>query len=143
MKTSDISRKIFLVLILISITPILFPQVESNSFALITEGCKAPKNLAANSYPGGPEIIINWKNPYFVNQWLQHDNGINTIGLGSNLELWFAAKWDIEQLPDIETTKIYAVKFFPKNSISSLYLLIWQGANAGSLIYEQEISEIE
>ena len=143
MKTSDISRKIFLVLISISITTILFSQVEFNSFGLITEDCKAPKNLAANCYPGGPEIIINWENPYSINQWLQHDNGINTIGLGSNLELWFAAKWDIEQLPDIETTKIYAVKFFPKNSISSLYLLIWQGPSAGSLIYEQEISEIE
>lgn len=144
MKTSKFYHKLFLILFSITLSFVTHAQVDLKSNNLANEDCQPPKNLISELYLSGPgEAIINWESPYTVNQWLQYDNGINDGGLATESELWFAAKWETDQLPNNELTKIHSVQFFPKNSISSLFLLIWQGPNAESLIYEEEITTIE
>lgn len=144
MKTSNFYHKLFLILISITLSFVTHAQVNLKSNNLANEDCKPPKNLISELYLSGPgEAIINWESPYAVNQWLQYDNGINDGGLATESELWFAAKWETDQLPNNEMVKIHSVQFFPKNAISSLFLLIWQGPNAENLIYEQEITVID
>lgn len=133
--------------LLVSISFILLFNVHAQDgfkpYGSTLDYCEPPKNLIAESYLGGPaEVSVNWESPYLLSEWLRYDDGVNLVGIAAGSEFWFAARWTADQLPENEMCKLHSVQYFPKGTITSLSLKVWQGANAANLIYEEEINSI-
>jgi len=107
------------------------------------EDCIAPENLVAHD-PIDNVVILCWDSPNgFDPVWLQYDDGVNVDGMGGPLEFNYAAKWDPDQLEGFEGAVISKINFFPRESESVITLKIWKEENASTLIYEQELFDLE
>jgi hypothetical protein len=104
--------------------------------------CLPPENLIVETFFSEGRIQLEWESPY-GNIWFQYDNGYNLDSLYVSQEFWFAAKWDTEQLNNLNGAYINSIKFFPKDTTVNATLMVWQGENANNLIYEQAISSID
>lgn len=109
----------------------------------LPEDCFAPENLTAFETQGNI-VILCWDTPNgFDPIWLQYDDGVNVDGIGGPSEFQYAVKWDPDQLDGFDGAVISKIKFFPKESESSFSLNIWKGENASTLVYEQDLLNIE
>ena len=139
-----------------------FNAVGQNSFDIVSwfvdnisiyRECAAPTDLIGayvwNDDPPMYEdfgVEICWEAPYVpepISDWIHWDSGINDNGIGLTGGGTFsvAARWDAGQLSDYAGTSITKMQYFPQDgSFTSIILKIWTGANAGTMIYEEDVT---
>jgi hypothetical protein len=104
--------------------------------------CYPPKNLCLNIiYPYYRELY--WTPPVGLTPgWMHWDNGVfsgTSIGTDDTIEFDVAARWEPGQLELLHSPCISQVAFVPAESAAIYTIRIWQGAGAGSLLYEDEV----
>ncbi len=117
--------------------------VRNNYINAVIEPLYAPLNLTAE-VSSQVDVSLTWDEPIDPNNaWLNYDNGENEdgIGLQSGGSFLVSARWETYQLTPYDGMFIDVVRFFPRSETASFNLKIWAGANAGTLVYEQEVTE--
>ncbi|MCF8301903.1 MAG: T9SS type A sorting domain-containing protein [Bacteroidales bacterium] len=90
-------------------------------------------------------VMLTWETPGVDPQWIHWDDGTNgnTIGLTSGGSFELAAKWDPSHIMDFDGFSITKVKIFPAGFTCDYKLKIQKGPNAGTLVYEQDLTGLE
>ncbi|MCF8302127.1 MAG: T9SS type A sorting domain-containing protein [Bacteroidales bacterium] len=93
----------------------------------------------------GNTVMLTWETPGVNPQWIHWDDGTNgnSIGLTSGGSFELAAKWDPSHIMDFDGFSITKVKIFPAGFTCDYKLKIQKGPNAGTLVYEQDLSGLE
>ncbi len=108
----------------------------------IERACYPPEDL--NLQIVDPYRKLTWSPPPSLlpewNQWDDGVNGGNSIGTGNPVEFDVAARWEPEQLENYINSTIDQVAFFPAEAAANYKIRIWQGADAASLIVDQEVN---
>jgi hypothetical protein len=110
--------------------------------------CSGPYDLTAEQVDY-IEIHLNWHSPFVcggggggAGQWIHWDSGENTggIGLQGGGTFSVASHWDPGMITPYEGMSITKVRFVPfDDALTSTFMMkVWEGANAGTLLYEQE-----
>ncbi len=87
------------------------------------------------------DVLVSWTDmESFEPVWLQYDDGVNVDAIGGPAEFTYASKWDVDQLVDFAGTAVTKVKLFPREAGTAFTLKVFQGADAGTLVYEQALS---
>jgi hypothetical protein len=111
--------------------------------------CDAPEDLIATAEDYGPsEIFLTWSAPAGGSptggEWIGWDDGVNVNGIGLTGGGVFsvASKWDPAMIAQYDGQYITKLQFIPyTNAVASTFtLMIWEGANAGTVIYSQAIT---
>ena len=92
------------------------------------------------------DVLLTWFPPgNGPGQFLTYADTIpaNFIGLTDMGTYQFAAKWDPEQIEDLDGEFITRIDFLPGSEVSSYTLKIWEGPYAQTLVYEQDIPEVD
>ncbi len=126
----------------------LFPGgAEITGFAIPDEGTTPPVgtppiNFTAN-YTAGTGVATTWEMPE-SGQWVRWDNGENwgSLGLEEAGTFWAAARWETSDLAAFDGQYLTQVNLFPVkyNVNPTIKLMIWEGANAANLVYEQVLT---
>ena len=116
--------------------------------------CSAPVNLAAEVYAGTDiEVHLDWNSPYVCagggaggGDWLFWDDGENVggIGLTGGGVFSVASHWDADMLTAYDGMSITTISFVPfANVVNTTFtLMVWEGANAGTLLYEEALPSV-
>lgn len=134
-----------------------FNAVGQNSFDIVSwfvdnisiyRECLAPTDLIGEytwmeEEDFGAEIC--WEAPYIpgpVSAWIHWDDGtpFSGIGLTDGGTFSVAARWDAGQLSDYAGTSITKLQYVVDEGFTSVVLKIWEGANAGTLVYEEDVT---
>ncbi|NOR86711.1 MAG: hypothetical protein GQ527_03790, partial [Bacteroidales bacterium] len=95
-----------------------------------------PDNLYVDEY--GMAI---WEAPTSSSGWLYYDNGENDVEIGGPDSFTWAIKFNPEQLQYYQDFAITKFKLFSKNNYPLTFMLM-QGANAETVIYTEEFSNL-
>ena len=133
-----------------------FNAVGMNSFDVVSwfvdnisiyRVCQAPTNLtgeyvwnAAEEY--GAEVCWEIEVPVPINEWIHWDNGMIENGVGGVATFSIGARWESGQLSDYAGTSITKMRYAVNEGFTSVVLKIWTGANAGTLIYENDVTSL-
>jgi hypothetical protein len=101
-----------------------------------------PTNLEAEVFQQ-VNVDLSWMPPQDPNAiFINYDDGVNNdgIGLTSGGDWKYAARWDVNGIGGYDGMFLTTVYFFPRGVSTSFTLNVWKGANAGTLIHEQEVS---
>ncbi len=114
----------------------------------VFRNCDSPEQLDGKidffTYDN-PAIKINWEGPYDsgpLAEWIHWDDGIpfSKIGLTDGGTFSVAARWDASQLIDYDGSSISKIQYELDEGFTSVILKIWTGANAGTLVYEEDVT---
>ena len=109
----------------------------------IYRACAAPEDLDGYSYyPYMPRVELYWNfAPMAPPDWLFYDDGSNydAIGLTGGGTFYTAIRFTPQQLEQHAGRTISLFRFFPVEAGSSFMLMIWKGAGAAQLIYQQPV----
>lgn len=109
----------------------------------IYRACDAPEDLDGYSYyPYMPRVELYWNfAPMAPPDWLFYDDGSNydAIGLTGGGTFYTAIRFTSQQLEQYAGRTISMFRFFPVEQGSSFKLMIWKGAGAAQLIYQQPV----
>jgi len=120
---------------------------------VIYRQCDAPEELeaTADGYMED-EIYLTWSAPAGGGgtpgggEWIMWDDGVNVDGIGLTGGGVFsvASKWDADMITQYDGQYITKIRFVPyANVVATTFTLkVWEGANAGTMIYEQAVSGI-
>lgn len=104
----------------------------------------APEGFMA-SYEEGMGVQCAWGYPP-PETWIGYDDGTNNDGLGldGGGTYWGAFRFEPEDLMEYDNLMITQVAFFPRKfaNAADMTLMIWEGADAANLIYEQEMTNL-
>ncbi len=104
-----------------------------------------PQNFNA-AYFKGIGVQCGWQPPTQNTEWLGYDDGVNVDGLGINGGGTFlgAIRWEPADLTAYDGWYLTMFDFFPRlfQNQSDFTFMIWEGANASNLIYQQEVTGI-
>lgn len=115
----------------------------------VIRDCPPPENLDISITLMGVEL--QWSPPalphnYPEGQWIYWDSGQNESGVGLSAGGTFsvAIRWDVSQLQSYDSLLVYSVRFYPYEDITTaaFELKVWEGHNSPSLIYTQEITDL-
>ena len=139
---------------------IRFNATGQNSFDIISwfvdniyiyRECTPPTDLVG-AYVWNQEedfgAEVCWEAPYVpgpVSDWIHWDDGVNFTGIGlDGPATWsLATRWDAGQLIDYAGTSITKISYFPQDdSWTDITLKVWKGANAATLVYEEDVTAI-
>jgi len=118
---------------------------------VIYRQCDAPEDLIATAEDYGPsEIYLTWSAPAGGGgtpgggEWIMWDDGVNVdaIGLTGGGVFSVASKWDADMITQYDGQYITKIRFVPGENAgaTTFELKVWEGANAGTVIYTQAIS---
>ncbi|MCF8366589.1 MAG: hypothetical protein K9H16_12450, partial [Bacteroidales bacterium] len=100
-----------------------------------------PENFTA-VYTEDIGVECNWE--YSPGTWVGYDDGFNNDGLGLNGggTFWGAIRWDAADLAGFDGWYMSSFKFFPRlfATPATMKFMIWEGADAANLVYEQVLS---
>ena len=103
----------------------------------------APIDFAAN-YVAGSGVVTSWEMPEVAGQWKRWDDGTNwgSLGLEEAGTFWAAARWEPSDLTGLGGQYITEFEFYPMfyNNAPGIKLMIWEGAGAANLVYEQVLT---
>ncbi|MDD3527755.1 MAG: GEVED domain-containing protein, partial [Bacteroidales bacterium] len=103
----------------------------------------APIDFAAN-YVAGSGVETSWEMPEVGGQWKRWDDGTNwgSLGLEEAGTFWAAARWEPSDLTGLDGQYITEFEFYPMfyNNAPGIKLMIWEGAGAANLVYEQVLT---
>lgn len=137
---------------------IRFNATGQNSFDIISwfvdniniyRECEAPTDLTGTDLwdPGLQQWVaeVCWESPVVpgpLSEWIHWDSGEtgSAIGLTDGGTFSVAARWDAGQLVDYVGTSITKMQYVPLEGFTSIILKIWIGADAESLIYEEDVT---
>jgi hypothetical protein len=110
--------------------------------------CESPHDLTIdvdyNTFEN-PSIEICWEAPYDpgpIAEWIHWDSGENFSAVGTSGPITVAIRWDANQLSNFDGASITKVQYFIYDEFISVYLKIWKGANAATLIYNEDVTDI-
>ncbi|MCF8365788.1 MAG: DUF4394 domain-containing protein, partial [Bacteroidales bacterium] len=90
-------------------------------------------------------VEATWVDPE-AGTWVGYDDGVNYDGLGLNGggTFWGAIRWEPSVLAPFDGQYITDFKFFPRlfTTEAELTFMIWEGANAANLVYQQALSNL-
>ncbi len=120
---------------------------------VIYRQCDAPEDLVASADGyGESEIYLEWAAPAGGGgtpgggEWIMWDDGVNVDGIGLTGGGVFsvASKWDADMITQYDGQYITKIRFVPyANVVATTFTLkVWEGANAGTMIYEQALSSV-
>ncbi|MCF6170490.1 MAG: T9SS type A sorting domain-containing protein [Bacteroidales bacterium] len=114
--------------------------------------CDPPKDLEGTYFweAGNWGVRVDWRIPEVIDsavQWIFWDDESYTggFGFGSNTNWAVAQRWDAGQLKDwngvdLSSFKITKISLILNDSaFGSVYVKIWSGQNAGTLLYQQKV----
>jgi len=112
--------------------------------AVTTDNCAPPQNLTYTTTNGGASIKLNWQAPTGDGEWIHWDNGSNytTVGLGNGGTFYAASRWLPEDLAQYDGLYLTSVRFYANDAASDVVVYVWQGANAGQQLYEQNVTSL-
>ncbi|MCK5338431.1 MAG: T9SS type A sorting domain-containing protein, partial [Bacteroidales bacterium] len=113
--------------------------------------CDAPTDLIATADPDYDEnqIFLSWTPPAsgggtVGGDWITWDNGVHFggVGLTGGGVFSVASHWDADQITAYEGMYITNIRFVPYiNAVTTSFTLkVWEGADAGTLVYEEAVS---
>jgi hypothetical protein len=111
--------------------------------------CGSPTDLASEAVAEQSAIILNWKPPqtYWIDQWIHWDDGVfnNSIGTGGATEFDVAARWEPDQLADLEGASVKEIAFYPVETNCTYSIRIWTGIGpvlaVDQLVYNPTINQ--
>ncbi|MFO8128498.1 MAG: T9SS type A sorting domain-containing protein, partial [Bacteroidales bacterium] len=117
--------------------------------------CSGPNNLEIEQ-EDCVDLNLSWNSPYVCGggsgpgpgpgEWLAWDDGENTggIGLTGGGVFSVASHWDPDMLTAYDGMSITKIRFVPfENAASTTFtLMVWEGANAGTLLYEEDLDNL-
>ncbi|MBN2830083.1 MAG: T9SS type A sorting domain-containing protein [Candidatus Cloacimonetes bacterium] len=89
--------------------------------------------------------ILTWEEPVLPGDWMgwcADEPGGNGIGLTNGGTFSVAARWDVASLADYIGNNIVMMRFVPGSMDNTYTAKIWMGANAATLIWSEEITEV-
>lgn len=98
-----------------------------------------PENLTADIVTYN-DVLLNWEAP---GEWIGWDQGVygNAIGLQAGGEFYVASRWDPAALAPYDGYELTKISFFPHSDVPTTYeLMVWTGANAGTLVLTQPVT---
>ena len=118
--------------------------------ALEPEPCDPPLNLTGDiAFPSVYDVFLDWQSPSGgggIDEWIHYDDGINynSIGLTQGGTFYVAIRFTPDDLTPFQGAMLTEVKFFIGSSTttSSIELMVWEGANASSLVIDQPLSSV-
>ncbi len=118
-------------------------MVRDNYIHAVIEPLYAPVNLSA-SVSNQVDVSLEWDEPIDPNNaWLNYDSGENNdgIGLTDGGTFYVAARWEPFQLTPYDGMFLDLVKFFPRSATAEFTIKVWYGADAGTLVHEQAVTD--
>lgn len=112
-----------------------------STLVLFSQNLIPPSNLEAEVVNEN-DVDLTWAMPdTTADIMLTWASGTNTtsIGLGGAGSFSVAAKWTPEEIEDLEGAYITSVNLFLAAENTDYTLKVWEGDNAETLVYEQEI----
>jgi hypothetical protein len=117
--------------------------------------CDAPLNLTAEGIDPFT-IELNWSPPEgggggggTTGEWVSWDDGVNftSVGLGGGTAPYtfdVASRWEPAQIAAYEDMYITKIRFFAGATgvTATFKLKVWEGADAGTLIYEEDVASV-
>lgn len=92
------------------------------------------------------DVLLQWSAPSMpVGEYLSWDDGNNFDGIGlvNGGTFSVAARWEPQQLQPYENWSLTKVSIFPRSSANTSFTLkIWKGANAGTLLISQPLTNL-
>jgi hypothetical protein len=112
--------------------------------------CDAPTNLTADGIDPFT-IELNWTAPESSGtpgggggEWIMWDDGtyVGGIGLTGGGTFSVASHWDADMIADYDGDMITKIRFVPGATVvaTDFTLKVWEGPNAGTLLYEEALS---
>ena len=120
-------------------------ESEIIQFIFIAQGIVVlpPENLTADIVTFN-DVELNWEAPGGVTgEWIGWDQGVygNAIGLTEGGEFYVASRWDPAALAPYDGYELTKISFFPHSDVPTTYeLMVWTGANAGTLVLTQPVT---
>jgi hypothetical protein len=74
-----------------------------------------------------------------IEEWLRYDDGTNEDGIGGPATFSWATKYDPAQLVDLAGTSVTKIQLFNRTDVVNK-LQIFEGTNAATLLYEQDLT---
>ncbi|MGM0567383.1 MAG: choice-of-anchor D domain-containing protein [Bacteroidota bacterium] len=116
-----------------------------STFVLFSQNLIPPSNLEAEVVNEN-DVNLTWAMPdTTADIMLTWASGTNTtsIGLGAAGSFSVAAKWTADEIEDLDGAYITAVNLFLADENTDYTLKVWEGDNAETLVYEQEITNFQ
>ncbi|MEN8224501.1 MAG: T9SS type A sorting domain-containing protein [Bacteroidota bacterium] len=92
-------------------------------------------------------LLVSWPPPpnnSSSNDWIMWDDGtqVGCIGLTGGGEFSVASHWDPDMIAQYDGQYITAIRFVPGTTVvaTDFTLKVWEGADAGTLLYEETLS---
>jgi len=97
-----------------------------------------PTNVVADGNTG----TVTWTDPAGTGGWMHYDNGSNDDGIGTNAaaDINYAIRWTAAGLAPYAGLTITEIKFFPKEAACTYAVKIWEGANAATEVYTEDVA---
>jgi hypothetical protein len=107
--------------------------------------CHGPQDLSGSNSQF--TTTLSWNPPDCspsgsTPQWIRWDNDTNFTSIGYNAPHIFeiAARWTPDQMGSFDNCVITHIRFWPSGAgVATYKVRIWQGANASSLVVDQEV----
>jgi len=94
----------------------------------------------------GTGVNCEWDAPNLNGQWIGYDDGVNVDGLGlqGGGTYWGAIRWEPAGLAAYDGWVLSDFEFVPRffANEAELTFMIWEGANAADLVYQQPLSNL-
>ncbi|HKK10193.1 MAG TPA: hypothetical protein VJ939_05115, partial [Bacteroidales bacterium] len=116
-----------------------------STLVLFSQNLIPPSNLEAEVVNEN-DVDLTWAMPdTTADIMLSWASGTNTtsIGLGGPGSFSVAAKWTLDEIQDLEGAYITSVNLFLADESTDYTLKVWEGDNAETLVYEQEITNFQ
>jgi hypothetical protein len=108
-------------------------------------GLYPPQNLQANVVNFN-DVSLTWDSPSgMAAEYLHWDDGLNNDGIGITTGGTFtvAARWEPQHLESFDGWFLTKVNIFPRSELGTTFILkVWSGANAGTLLVSQNLSNL-
>ena len=119
---------------------------------VVTLNQTTTQNVCLNEYLPPPvalqasvnlqDVHLSWLPPGSISdQWIKWDNGSNFTGIGYDDAAVFkvASRWPVVDISPFGGAYLKKVRFFPMVSGATYTIMVWKGANAGTLLYSQVV----
>ena len=116
-----------------------------STFVLFSQNLIPPSNLEAEVVNEN-DVDLTWAMPdTTADIMLTWASGTNTtsIGLAGAGSFSVAAKWTPDEIQDLEGAYVTSVNLFLADENTDYTLKVWEGDNAETLVYEQEITNFQ